>query len=47
MNVLHWHIVDSYSFPYQCPSYPDLALHGSWHPAKAVYSQEDVESIVT
>jgi hexosaminidase len=45
MNVLHWHIVDSYSFPYQSAAFPELSRQGSWD-AAAVYTQADVAMVV-
>mmetsp|Transcript_23820 Transcript_23820/g.34929 ORF Transcript_23820/g.34929 Transcript_23820/m.34929 type:complete len:608 (+) Transcript_23820:49-1872(+) len=30
LNVLHWHLVDSYAFPFLSQRYPDLAKSGSW-----------------
>ncbi|KAL0491445.1 beta-hexosaminidase [Acrasis kona] len=45
MNVLHWHIVDSDSFPAFIPDYPELSGKGAYSP-KAIYTQQDVESLV-
>jgi hexosaminidase len=42
-NVLHWHIVDSYSFPFQSTSTPGLGK-GAWTP-DAVYSPQDVRTV--
>ncbi|KAL0484177.1 hexosaminidase [Acrasis kona] len=45
MNVLHWHIVDSDSFPVFIPDYPELSGKGAYS-TKAIYTQQDVESLV-
>jgi len=47
MNVLHWHIVDSYGFPFVSASVPDLAQHGAWAFPAAAYSPGDVAGVVT
>lgn len=44
-NVLHWHITDSVSFPYESISFPELSEKGAYSP-KHVYLQEDVAQIV-
>ncbi len=30
LNVIHWHIVDSQSFPFESKTYPELASAGSY-----------------
>ncbi|WOL03997.1 beta-hexosaminidase 2 [Canna indica] len=45
LNVFHWHITDSQSFPILLPSVPDLALRGSYGPSMR-YSPADVRRIV-
>ena len=45
MNVFHWHMVDSYSFPFVSASYPELSAKGAWH-ATAVYTHDDVRAVV-
>ncbi|KAK9283237.1 hypothetical protein L1049_011473 [Liquidambar formosana] len=45
LNVFHWHITDSHSFPLVLPSEPDLALKGSYGP-QMQYTPADVNRIV-
>ena len=45
MNVLHWHISDSQSFPYSSKSLPELAEQGAYHP-KRIYTSQDVQTVV-
>ena len=45
MNALHWHLVDSQSFPYVSKAFPQLSEHGAYHPTE-VYSQEDIMRVV-
>jgi len=44
MNVLHWHLVDAQSFPYDAPSAPE-AVKGAYAP-NLVYPHETVQEIV-
>ncbi|KAK4591663.1 hypothetical protein RGQ29_016196 [Quercus rubra] len=45
MNVFHWHITDSHSFPLLVPSEPDLAAKGSYG-SDMLYTPDDVNKIV-
>uniref|UniRef100_A0A2P2IRT6 Beta-hexosaminidase n=1 Tax=Rhizophora mucronata TaxID=61149 RepID=A0A2P2IRT6_RHIMU len=45
LNVFHWHITDSQSFPLLLPSEPELAAKGSYGP-NMVYTPADVAQIV-
>ncbi|TVU47896.1 hypothetical protein EJB05_07512 [Eragrostis curvula] len=45
LNVFHWHITDSQSFPIVLPTVPNLANSGAYSPAMR-YTGEDVRRIV-
>ena len=45
MNVFHWHITDTHSFPLVLKSVPELAQYGAYSPEK-VYSSDDVRHLV-
>ena len=44
-NVLHWHMVDSVSFPYQSSAFPEMSRAGAWRPDH-VYTADDVRAVV-
>ncbi|CAI5455994.1 unnamed protein product [Caenorhabditis angaria] len=45
LNVLHWHLVDSESFPYTSARFPELHTVGAYSP-RHVYSRKDVADII-
>ncbi|KAJ7060864.1 N-acetylhexosaminidase [Mycena amicta] len=45
INTLHWHVVDSQSFPLVVPGFTVLAKNGAYNPS-AVYNPSDVKDIV-
>lgn len=45
LNVFHWHITDSHSFPLVIPSEPELAGKGAYS-NEMMYSPADVQKIV-
>ena len=48
MNVLHWHIVDSQSFPYVSSAFPSLSAAGAYTPVERhTYSQADVGNLIS
>jgi len=45
LNVFHWHITDTHSFPLELNSIPELAQYGAYSPEKR-YSASDVKDLV-
>ncbi|GMI56333.1 hypothetical protein ScalyP_jg9345 [Parmales sp. scaly parma] len=45
LNVLHWHLVDSQSFPFDSPSFPLLGKEGAYSNEER-YSPNDVKEVV-
>ncbi|XP_065167218.1 probable beta-hexosaminidase fdl isoform X2 [Atheta coriaria] len=45
LNVFHWHVSDSQSFPLVLPSVPQLAKYGSYSP-DMVYTASEVKDLV-
>eukprot|EP00088_Acartia_fossae_P031560 TRINITY_DN3242_c0_g1_i11.p1 TRINITY_DN3242_c0_g1~~TRINITY_DN3242_c0_g1_i11.p1 ORF type:complete len:644 (-),score=150.03 TRINITY_DN3242_c0_g1_i11:691-2586(-) len=45
LNVFHWHITDSHSFPFYSQNIPELSLYGAYSPKK-VYTPQNIKDIV-
>ncbi|CAF0787394.1 unnamed protein product [Adineta steineri] len=45
LNVLHFHIVDDQSFPYESRTFPEISLAGAYNQAH-VYSQDDIAGLI-
>jgi hypothetical protein len=47
LNIFHWHVVDSPSFPLASASHPELAKLGSWSgDNRSIYSLEDQAAVI-
>lgn len=44
LNVFHWHITDSQSFPLVLKSHPDLSNLGAYSPYKT-YTADDITEV--
>ncbi|XP_022211826.2 chitooligosaccharidolytic beta-N-acetylglucosaminidase [Drosophila obscura] len=45
MNVLHWHVVDTHSFPLEITRVPEMQRYGAYSPAQT-YSRTDAVNLV-
>ena len=45
LNVLHWHLTDTTSFPVESKLYPQLAGRGAFHPT-LLYTQASLADVV-
>lgn len=45
LNVFHWHLTDTHSFPFISNREPRLAMYGAYSPSQ-VYRPEDIRDIV-
>ena len=46
INVFHWHLVDSQSFPYTSRTFPKMSQKGAYNPVTHVYTQQDIKDII-
>lgn len=45
LNVLHWHIVDSISFPYESAAFPEMSAQGAYSHSHT-YSRETIKRVI-
>lgn len=45
LNILHWHMVDEQSFPYEMKSHPEIAQKGAYHP-QMIYTTKSIQQII-
>ena len=46
LNVLHWHLSDDQSFPYESRIFPELSQKGAYLPRTHVYHWNDVSNVI-
>ncbi|CAB9521936.1 hexosaminidase subunit [Seminavis robusta] len=46
LNVLHWHMTDDQSWPFQSTTYPEISEKGAYDPKHNVYSHDDVQQVL-
>ena len=46
LNVLHWHMTDDQSFPFESETFPQLSRKGSYHASTHVYKAKDIGDII-
>lgn len=46
MNVLHWHLTDDASFPYESTLFPNISRYGSFQPFSHIYTANDVREVI-
>lgn len=45
-NVLHWHIVDDQSFPYESARFPNMSRYGAYRPFSHIYTLNDIRELI-
>ncbi|KAL4712048.1 hypothetical protein ACJJTC_003715, partial [Scirpophaga incertulas] len=45
MNILHWHVTDSHSFPFESSRVPQFTRYGAYSPSE-IYSAEEVRQLI-
>ncbi|XP_039295029.1 chitooligosaccharidolytic beta-N-acetylglucosaminidase [Nilaparvata lugens] len=45
LNIFHWHITDSHSFPMESKTFPNLTIYGAYGPDK-IYTQKEIRDLV-
>ena len=45
MNVIHWHIVDSISFPFQSSTFPSMSAEGAYSQSH-IYTHDDIRTVI-
>jgi len=45
LNVLHWHLTDSQSFPYRSDAFPELSRRGAYC-EKCIYTKDDIQRVI-
>ncbi len=46
MNVLHWHMTDDASFPFESTLFPNISRYGSFQPFSHIYTPSDVRAVI-
>jgi Glycosyl hydrolase family 20, catalytic domain/beta-acetyl hexosaminidase like len=46
LNVLHWHMTDSQSFPYLSTRFPELAIQGAYCYPECVYNASQIKTVI-
>jgi hexosaminidase len=46
LNVLHWHMSDTESWPFQSTTFPELSKKGA-HCDECIYTRGDVKRVIT
>jgi len=45
LNVLHWHITDTHSFPFYSKRVPEMVAYGAYSPYQVYYPEDVIELV--